>query len=216
MPKKRTKSEKRKVFVWFLVGVCFLFTACGKEQEMYLCTEEMQEQETEGMPQEDTSFAQDTKEEESSDCYVYVCGAVVTPGVYKLARGSRIYEAVELAGGFLDTAAPESLNQALEISDGQMIQVLTMEEARQAACDVETNDIVATEEGSAIINGKVNLNAATQADLMTLPGIGASKAEAILSYRKENGSFTKTEDIKKIAGIKDGVYEKIKDCITVN
>lgn len=116
----------------------------------------------------------------------------------------------------MDTAAPESLNQALEISDGQMIQVLTMEEARQAACDVETNDIVATEEGSAIINGKVNLNAATQADLMTLPGIGASKAEAILSYRKENGSFTKTEDIKKIAGIKDGVYEKIKDCITVN
>ena len=215
MPKKKKMKNRKKSLVLFWISICFLMTGCGEKQEMYLQTATIQEQETETLQEEDT----EAQSKERQDCYVYVCGAVATPGVYKLRSGSRIYEAVELAGGFLDTAAPESLNQALEVSDGQMIQVLTIDEMKQTAhaCGNSTDgdgNTAAQDTGSD--DGKVDLNAATAAELMTLPGIGETKAEAILSYRREHGSFANIEDIKKITGIKDGVYEKIKDGITVN
>ena len=208
-------SKKSKGLILFFVCICFLLAGCAKKQEMYLITEDTEEQRTETI-QEEMPLSAETETEEATDCYVYVCGAVAVPGVYQLAPGSRVYEAVEKAGGFLDTAAPFCLNQALDVTDGQMIQVLTVEEAAQVCNTSEDNGELNTQAESGIVDGKVNLNVATAAELMTLPGIGEAKAEAILSYREEHGSFAKIEELKNISGIKEGVYEKIKDCITVN
>ncbi len=87
-----------------------------------------------------------------------------------------------------------------------MIKVLTEQEAAEAQ-EVEKNETP---------GGKVNINSADAAELMTIPGIGASKAESILAYRRESGGFASVEEIMNITGIKEGVYSRIKDYITVN
>ena len=153
---------------------------------------------------------QQEKAEQDTECAVYVCGAVVTPGVYVLPGGSRICEAVAAAGGMQENAAYESLNQAEEIHDGQMIVVLTEEEMQNE--QVQKDDT----QKSDTADGRVDLNTATKTQLMTLPGIGEEKADSIIAYREKNGGFSSIEDIKKIEGIKEGVFSKIKDSIAVN
>ena len=154
----------------------------------------------------------ETETKESTDCYVYICGAVVHPGVYKLTAGSRIYEVVSAAGGLLDNACEDSINQAEVVTDGQMIKVLTQDEAQEQEIPKGEADAGSSQES----DGKVNLNTAGVSELMTLPGIGETKAGQILSYREEKGGFTSIEEIMNITGIKEGVYSKIKDYITVN
>ena len=136
-------------------------------------------------------------------CYVHICGAVVNPGVYELKPGERVFQAVEYAGGFTEEAAEEYLNLALEVEDGMKIVVPSKTEA-------EAWPTVAEE-----AQGKVNLNTATKAELMTLSGIGEARAEDIIRYRETKGLFSRIEDIKKVSGIKDAAFQKIKDDITV-
>ena len=143
--------------------------------------------------------------------YVQVAGAVHKPGVYKLPEGSRVFQALELAGGVTADAQLKSLNQAAPVSDGEMIWVMTVEEA--AAQPVQMGETSGN--GSEGEDGKVNLNTATKEELMELPGIGAAKAASILAYREANGSFTKIEDLMKIEGIKEGVFSKIEDYVIV-
>lgn len=145
---------------------------------------------------------------EEKECYVYLCGAVKNPGVYRLPSGSRVYEAILLAGGLLENACEDGVNQAEEVTDGQMIKILTQEEA------FHQEDLGQERQEQA--DGRINLNTAEASELMTLPGIGESKARSILSYREEQGGFSSTEEIMNITGIKEGVYSKIKDYITVN
>lgn len=130
---------------------------------------------------------------------VYICGAVVQPGVYELPEGSRVIHAIEAAGGLLEDADPHKVNQASLLADGEQVRIWTKEEAK----DTEEAD------------GRVNLNQATVAELMQLPGIGEAKANAIAAYREEHGHFQSIEDIMKISGIKESVFSQIKDLITV-
>ena len=149
---------------------------------------------------------------------MYVCGAVVCPGVYTLPEGSRVYEAVAMAGGLLETAEPRALNQARLLSDGEQITVLTVEEVQSGEIPVQENPDGNSGEGGASSGSageKVNLNTADEAELMTLSGIGESRAKAIIAYREENGNFQSIEEIMKIDGIKEKMFEKIKDFITV-
>ena len=175
---------------------------------------------------------------------VYVCGAVNNSGVYELSDGSRIADAVEAAGGFSEDADTEYLNLAMVVSDGMKIQVPTVDETRQLK-DSESQDLasgtseggeqgdhfVVTSEGEAVdtnktassdsgsgvdnSNGLVNINTATVEELCSLSGIGESRANAIITYREQNGPFQCIEDIMKVSGIKDKVFEQIKDRITV-
>ncbi len=140
----------------------------------------------------------------SSEIVVYVTGAVVSPGVYTLYEGDRIYQLIDMAGGFRDDAAQGAVNLAEVLSDGQQINICTAEE-------YESEKEAAKEAGS----GLVNINTATKEELMTLPGIGEAKADLIISYRNTQGSFKNAEDIKNISGIKDGVYSRIKDYICI-
>lgn len=176
-------------------------------------------------PEDLTADASDAGQEVSdpeefppAEIQVYVCGAVASPGVYVLPEGSRVYEAVEMAGGLLESADPKALNQARPLADGEQITVLTVEEVQNgetaeqgAGGSVSVGD--GTSAGSG--DGKVNINTADEDELMTLSGIGESRAKAIIAYREENGKFESIEDIMKIDGIKEKMFEKIRDSITV-
>lgn len=144
---------------------------------------------------------------ETEEIYVQVCGAVKHPGVYSLPQGSRVFHAVELAGGLSEEADAKSLNQAESLSDGQMIQVLTEEEAKALGDGP-------TDAGSAD-DGKINLNTATREELLRLSGIGDAKADSILAWREQHGGFSQIEDLMKIEGIKEGVFSKIRDYVKV-
>ena len=104
----------------------------------------------------------------------------------------------------------ELVNQAALLSDGQQIRVYTCEEAAQGAVSVVEEQ--GTKETA---QGKININQAGAEELMTLPGIGESKAADIIRYREENGGFERIEDIMNISGIKEAVFSKIKDKIVI-
>lgn len=201
-----------KYRIW--TGVCllaFLLSGCGKTDSYFeKATEAVGEEETQAF---DTQAKKLTQTEEQAECYVHVCGAVAQPGVYRLPAKSRIFEAIRMAGGLLETACGDSVNQALEVTDGLMVKILTKEEAEAAG---EKEAVSGKEAAGEKSDGRVNLNTADENELMKLPGIGASKAESIVSYRRDNGSFSSIEEIKNITGIKEGVFSKIKDYITVN
>lgn len=136
---------------------------------------------------------------------VQICGHVVNPGVYEVSSGTRVYEVVKLAGGFTEDADDKALNQASGVSDGQQIYVSSKAEQTSIAANGPTES-----QGSLI-----NINQADESMLMELPGIGKSKATAIISYRESKGTFTKVEDIMKVAGIKEAAFSKIKELICV-
>ena len=167
------------------------------------------------------------------EIYVDVSGAVVSPGVYCLDAGSRIFQAIEAAGGCTTEAAPVCLNQAAELSDGQKVYVPTVQEAEDVAAgaggnagnlwDLGTQSSVTgqTSEGTGQVSedtgtGKVNINTADKELLTTLPGVGSSKADAILAYRQDQGGFSSIEGIMNVEGIKEGVFARIKDRISVD
>ncbi|RHS24949.1 hypothetical protein DWV69_00610 [Clostridium sp. AF12-19] len=156
----------------------------------------------------------DVENSEKSGVYVYICGEVINPGVYELSGDSRIYEAVDAAGGFTENAARECVNLASKVSDGMQITIYNREEAASLQADSASVDGNAGKSGTSG-SGLVNLNTATKEELMTLKGIGESKAEDIIRYREKSGGFKKIEDIMKISGIKENGFQKIKDSITV-
>lgn len=157
-----------------------------------------------------------TIEEKLEDLiYVYVCGHVRTPGVYPLSEGSRLYQAVDMAGGILPEGDMTRINLAAPLEDGQKIYIPSQEEA---ATMLEIEKTPDTSENTAygISDGRVNINRASKEALMTLPGIGEAKADAILAYRQTEGAFKNTEDLMQVPGIKEGVFSKIKDRISID
>ena len=177
----------------------------------------------------DRTELSDASSEEAKTLVVHICGAVSAPGVYELPAGSRIIDAVEAGGGFLPEAEEACCNLAEEIVDGCQIYIMTKSEScadgqTEKKAGIQTSpdsDMQMTDRNvrsnstTALDNGLVNLNTADVAALMTLPGIGESRAKAIISYREQHGAFAKIEDIMKISGIKQAAFSKIKDKITV-
>lgn len=145
----------------------------------------------------------------SQPIVVYVCGAVNVPGVYTLAPSSRMSDAVAAAGGMSPQADANVLNLAQFLTDGQMIriplqgEVLALEDGSQAGESQSGQDS----------DGKININTADAAQLMSIPGVGQAKADAIIRYRKEQGAFQSVEDIMQVEGIKEGSFAKMKDYI---
>ena len=154
---------------------------------------------------------------ETEKIYVHICGAVKNPGVYEILHSARIADLIREAGGLLENAAGDSINQAQHLEDGQQIYIMTKSEHKTKQSALNQTDGNASQGSNDTGSGKnlVNINTADQQTLMTLTGIGEAKAQSIIAYREENGAFAKIEDIKNITGIKDGVFQKIKDDITV-
>ena len=171
---------------------------------------------------ESTCNTSESEENYNNDIYVYVCGAVAKEGVYKLSADDRVCDALDKAGGLNEDAAAGYINLAEKLSDGERIYFPTQAEVDEKlfpAMEVNGTADPASEGKASEESGQsddlVNINTATREQLMTLPGIGEAKADMIISYRDEHGCFNSIEDIMNISGIKTGVYNKIKDHITV-
>lgn len=175
------------------------------------------------------SEAVSDKEMQQAMIYVDVCGAVANPGVFQLAAGSRVFQAIEAAGGYLPEAALTCVNRAGVLTDGQQLYILTQEEMERqgldpaemaGASDGQMNGSAGTGQNTGIAaqaqqDNRININTADETQLTTLTGIGATRAQAIIAYREENGPFAAIEDIMNVQGIKEGTFAKIKDEIVV-
>ena len=184
----------RAVAVSMLVAFLFL-SGCGRGDDISLNLEGT----------ETVSYVNANPEVISEKMYVYACGEVVRPGVYAVSGNTRVFEVIERAGGLSGNADAGSINLAETVSDGQKV------------CVPSKNRLSDGSQGTAAEadDGLVNINMADETELMTLTGVGQSRAQAIIAYREEHGSFGSIEDIKKVTGIKDGLFSKIKDQIKV-
>ena len=186
------------------------------------------------------SNKEEKKNTSSKTIYVDVKGAVKNPGVYELSNTSRVIDAINLAGGLSDLADTINLNLSKKLSDEMIIIVYTKTElstyykknnnrnavcaSLECVCIYDYNDACISKESSnksnsktdnttKSTNSKVSINTASKEELMSLSGIGESKAEKIITYRNDNGKFNSIEDLKKVSGIGDSIFEKIKDKI---
>lgn len=198
-----------------LLGLILLvLSACSQDTDIYL--EEYGEnalaEDASGIDMTAQTDVPDTESDDTEEvCYVYICGAVVHPGVYAFPTGSRIYEVIEAAGGMTEESDDTLVNQAELVTDGMMIRIYTQAEADELR--LKEGDAA---EGRAQSDGRVDINSASVTELMMLPGIGSAKAEAIVVYREEYGAFSSIEDLMNIPGIKEGVFRQIREHIKVN
>ncbi len=142
---------------------------------------------------------------------VEVRGAVAKPGVYTLPAGSRVQDALVLAGEVTGNAETRNLNLARKLNDGEQLYVLAAGEATAPPPPSPGKGAPTVVKSP---GGKININTATIAELDTLPGIGPAIAQRIVDHRAQNGAFKQIEDLKKVSGIGDAMFEKIKDLIT--
>lgn len=197
--------------VLFIVAMTIFFnkespqeeTIIGNEAEMFLSEKS------------DTSETESAINEEAVDTttqvvYVDVKGAVQQPGVYQATPGMRLIDAVDLAGGFLISADQSQVNLALKLEDQMVVYIPhTGEEISEISQGVTTEET--TEEET----GKININTADTIQLQTLNGIGEKKAELIIQYREENGSFQKIEELKNVSGIGEKTFDALKDFVVI-
>ncbi len=162
----------------------------------------------------ETSSLSDGGEEEPENLvYVSVCGYVNTPGVFVMPKGSRVYEAINAAGGVSDQGDTSHINLVNIIQDEATIYA--PRQKNEDGCnsyEIGEGDVLQRSPGN---DGLVNINTANINELTALAGIGNKKAEAIIAYRERVGSFEKIEDIMNVSGIKEGTFEAVKDKITV-
>ena len=197
--KKIIKIMKITAAILLAVSLC----SCGGSKEEVIELNEAFEDIEDDNIQEDN----DTNSNESEYAYVHVCGSVNKPGVYRLLKSARVYEAIDAAGGTCGDGCPDMINQARAVNDGEQIYVPCKE-------DIE-NGTISTPGEEAAGDGMVNINTSSKEELMTLPGIGESKAESIVNHRENNGNFNDINDLMNVEGIKEGVFNKIKDKIKI-
>ncbi|MGN0435383.1 MAG: helix-hairpin-helix domain-containing protein [Wujia sp.] len=193
-----------------LMCIAFFLGSCGRKAEIIEQSDISSNQEitTAASEQETTAISLD----EDKDLWaVYVCGAVVEPGVYYLKPGAIKQEALDAAGGFDEGAACFYVNLAQEIADGERIYFPYEEELTG-----DMASLYGEGDSSRQDKGKININTADEALLMTLPGIGETRAKAIVTYREEHGAFERIEDICNVSGIKEATFNNIKEYIVVD
>ncbi|WP_174853964.1 helix-hairpin-helix domain-containing protein [Streptococcus suis] len=150
--------------------------------------------------------------EEPSKLVVDVKGAVAKPGLYTLAAGARVNDAVEAAGGLTSQADPKSINLAQKLSDEAVVYVASKDENISVVASTTASSAMSQEEKNTSL---VNLNTATEADLQTISGIGAKRATDIIAYREANGGFKSVDDLNNVSGIGDKTMESIRPYVTV-
>lgn len=165
-----------------------------------------------GAPEETPGSENAGDTSETEEIVVFVCGAVVNEGVYRLPAGARLCDALDAAGGFSGEADTTWLNLAAFVQDGQQIRVLTKEEAQK---EREQEALQKTGAGAAG-PGRININTADLQELQQIPGIGSVIAGRIIEYREEHGAFTAPEEITGVSGIGEAIYRKIEKYITVS
>ncbi|MBN2605584.1 MAG: helix-hairpin-helix domain-containing protein [Bacilli bacterium] len=151
-----------------------------------------------------TPISETKEEDELTYIYIDIKGEIKNPGVYKVVSGSRLFQVVSLAGGVTSEADELAVNFALQLSDEQVIYIPNI-----------SDDYPIITENNELGNGLININTASLDLLDTLPGIGPTTAQSIISYRLENGAFTSIEDLLNVPGIGEGTLSEIRNLITV-
>lgn len=208
---------KSRKGLFTVLSCCIMLSGCAKSGDTMEIVWAESGQEADTISEEISTEVElsveqafDIKEQEDKEkIYVYICGAIQNPGVYEADLGSRLYNIVELAGGMTTQADTEYVNLARTVTDGEQIIIWTKEETK----NMEYVTYPTQQQNQT--DGKVNINTASKTQLTAITGIGDSRAQAIIEYRESKGLFSSIEDIKKVDGIKDGLFEKIKDNITV-
>ena len=216
---------------YYIIIVILCLTGCsaqpdlvmeGFQTERFLTEKEQTERELQMDPEQIQEEQEDQKEQksksESEIIHVFVCGAVKLSGVYQLQKDARVHEAIEAAGGFSKDADKEWLNLDAVLQDGEKLYIYTVEETSQMKLAEEfsgSETTVGSISEPSDREGKINLNTAAKELLMTLPGIGETRADAVIAYREAQGGFDTIEEIMNISGIKEAVFLKIKDRIVV-
>jgi len=156
------------------------------------------------------------KKERSGMILVHVCGAVQKSGVYAIPEDSRIVDAVEAAGGFAPDAAPDYINMAQRLFDGSKVIIPTFGEVAEEPYGQTVLTAGMTETESKVAGEwKVNINTADAKELTRLPGVGSTRAEAIVRYRSREGAFTCAEDLTKVPGIGESIFRNLKDHVSI-
>ena len=205
----KENKVKKQIILLGIVVLMMLVGCTGCKKQSYLETQsDLQEEHTKSA---DTTEEKKQQTEQVTEIYVQIDGAVKKPGVYTFSEESRVYELIEAAGGLLPEAYDLGINQAKRLADGEKIYVYTKEEIENGAGTTDTQNPRGQTE-----DGKVNINTASVEELMTLSGIGETRAKDIIAYRNAHGAFSLPEDLKNVSGIGDSTYNKIADAIIVN
>lgn len=199
--------------IFFIVSL-FLFMSSKNEVNSDVGLEETTEtylmetpEGSESADKENTEVLAATEQ----NLYVDVKGAVHSPGVYQVTSDMRLMDVVELAGGFLISADQSQINLALKLADQMVVYIPQIGEEAKENDDESSLLSTESEEG----DGKININTADALQLQNLNGIGEKKAEKIIQYREENGSFQSTDELKNVSGIGDKTFEALKDFVIV-
>lgn len=202
-------SPREKWFAMFtggvvVVAIILLFFAFQRDDSPHdnsemLFPEELEDQKTEENVREN---------EVSKTIVIDIKGAVKKPGVYTMKEGERVVDAIEKAGGLLKEADQNQLNLASLLKDEMIIYVPKKGEQQEKR--LQANGLLQEDDG------KIRINSASVEELQKLKGIGPAKAEAIVSYREENGPFQTVEDLLEVSGIGEKTLETIKDDIVVD
>lgn len=215
----------RKIKTWQLVvGVCGI-VLLGIAVFLLVTQQEKEDKELLIETSSTTEVTVDTKKEQdqandeskSAKIYVDISGAVKHPGVYQLTQGARLFDLLKQAGGLTEDAAIQTVNQAMIIQDQQKIIILTQAQAESLNTEsINNGNLEEKSDGKSPKEaGKININQADLTQLQQLSGIGEKKAQSIIDYRNENGSFKTIEDLAKVTGIGEKTVEKLRDSITI-
>ena len=235
--KRISRNLAGSLMKYGIIIILFFTAACSKDDitietirddTSVASDKEVSEQESSDMEESPKEASDDASESEittgsNDSVYVYICGAVVNEGVYKLPSDSRVVDAVNKAGGMNEDACQGFVNLAEKLSDGEKIYIPTAEEIESEDIRVGINSFESissseksSSEDSVSEDGRVNINRATKQELMTLSGIGESKAEDIISYRETSGGFNSIQELTNVNGIGTATFDKLKDKIKVD
>ena len=228
---RRYFEQDKKLLVKVITGIIFLVIAFS----FYLMKDKAEDDPmTVSSIPESGAENMEKAEEESAEAkeiviMIDVSGAVAQPSVVSLPEGSRIFEAVEKAGGFTAEADTRVINQAEILTDGQKLYIPTKQEVEESLSGVSSPNLSGVSSASvpgvpsanpsyqtgASQSGLININTADSETLQQLSGVGPATAEKIIDYRNKNGKFKTIEDIKNVSGIGEKTFEKFRDKITV-
>ncbi len=195
------QDKMKYLLIGFAVVICGIFWIFVEKKETISPKEQMESSEGKETAKGET--------EDSGKIYIHIVGEVKTPGVYVFEQKPRVVEVVEKAGGFTKNAVKSGINQAELVEDGTQI-IIASKKKKQSSGGEESQQSREQE-----TSGRLDINAAGREELMTLAGVGESRAKDIISYREKNGRFHKIEDIMNVPGIKSGIFERIRDQIRV-
>lgn len=219
-------SKKQKIILSIVISIIFVLVLIYVYQNLYeedteiLLTNETNELSSEMNENSNEDSMNLNSKETEETVVVHVIGEVNNPGVVTLPEGSRIIDAINMAGEKTEEADLSKINLAYIVEDGTQIYIPRINE------DLNQVNLISDGAGVGVVitdsnveenevDSKVNINTASKEKLETLPGVGETTAQKIIDYREANGKFKTIEDIKNVRGIGDAKYESLKDKITV-